>query len=229
MEHSVKIARNVATPLCIRGSHRDRRFFKPALRFLFPAPGPVAACFAREGTLSKKAPFPSALLGVERMPPDSDAKSRSAGLAPSASRAAPAALFLLAAASFLRAGDGAASPGGTKSGVISPCVPPARSLSPVLHPFSSRCKKPARQVFSDRPGWFFVLFHLLRAPPCGDAVWINAAADSAPRNRRRSPRRWAALIRRGSCPGCACRRYVRPPYCPPPGAGRPTAPARRWR
>ena len=75
MEHSVKIARNVATPLCIRGSHGDRRFFKPALGFLFPAPGPVAACFAREGTLSKKAPFPSAPLGVEPMPPDSDMKS----------------------------------------------------------------------------------------------------------------------------------------------------------
>lgn len=116
-----------------------------------------------------------------------------------------------------------------KIGRYFPLRSPARSLSPVLHPFSSRCKKPARQVFSDRPGWLFVLFHLLRAPPCGDAVWINAAADSAPRNRRRSPRRWAAPTRRGSCPGCACRRYVRPPCCPPPGAGRPTAPARRWR
>lgn len=140
----------------------------------------------------------------------------------------PRRSFFLQPRLFCGQGTAQLRPAGQNRALFPPAFPRPFPFS-CSPPLFSRCKKPARQVFSDRPGWLFVLFHLLRAPPCGDAVWINAAADSAPRNRRRSPRRWAAPIRRGSYPGCACRRYVRPPCCPPPGAGRPTAPARRWR
>lgn len=205
-------------------------FFSPLWRSSSLAPGPGAARLVREGALSKKSALsPQRSSGVEPGPFDSDAKSRSAGSAPPAGRAAPAARFSPCSRSFSAGSGGRSVARRDKIGRYFPLRSPRPFPFSCSPPLFSRCKKPARQVFSDRPGWLFVLFHLLRAPPCGDAVWINAAADSAPRNRRRSPRRWAAPTRRGSCPGCACRRYVRPPCCPPPGAGRPTAPARRWR
>lgn len=63
-----------------------------------------------------------------------------------------------------------------------------------------------------------------RVPLCK----VNAAADNARRSRRRSPRRWAAPTRPGSCPGYASHRHGPPPCCPPPNAGTRTAPARQW-
>lgn len=167
MEHSVKIARNVAPPLCIRGSHGDRRFFKPALGFLFPAPGPVAVCFAREGTLSKKAPFPSAPLGVEPMPPDSNMKSPvcRVGAVRKPGRARGA---LSSCSRVFSAGRGRRSfARRDKIGRYFPLRSPARSLSPILHPFFPAAKsQPGRSFQTGRAGFLF--FFIFCAPrPAG--------------------------------------------------------------
>ena len=112
---------------------RAGAFFGLLRGFSPSAAEPGAARFDRQGALFKKALSPQRSSGVEPMPPESDAKSRSAGSVPSASRAGPRRSFFLQPRLFCGQGTAQLRPAGQNRALFPPVFP---------RPFPFSCSPP---------------------------------------------------------------------------------------